>query len=233
VLLEEGLPPGTLVMIKDPQFVKSKRKRPFATPKYEGPYVVVRRSVHGPYYLARKDGAPFNHAVHRDQMKIVKRPRFRTYDQDDHNDDDETTYVVDEIIDHRFKDGIMQYKIKWKGYPLSQATWESEHQINDEMIIVNYFASLDKKKIKTLLRQQAANKARGDNAGDEEVHEEAPTERNTTFDGKRLVAANARRNTRLAQSVRQMHIAAMVLSTRSDSEHDESSSPASSDDDEV
>ena len=33
-------------------------------------------------------------------------------------------YLVEKIIGKRIKNGKIQYKIKWEGYPLSQSTWE-------------------------------------------------------------------------------------------------------------
>lgn len=36
----------------------------------------------------------------------------------------ESEYEVDRILDKRMRDGIMVYKIQWKGFPASEATWE-------------------------------------------------------------------------------------------------------------
>ena len=38
--------------------------------------------------------------------------------------DDNMDYEVEEIIDKKDINGILYYKIKWYGFPLSQATWE-------------------------------------------------------------------------------------------------------------
>ena len=48
-------------------------------------------------------------------------------------------YVIEKILDHREKEGQLEYYVKWKGYPLSQSTWENEHQFNDTALIDKYF----------------------------------------------------------------------------------------------
>ena len=43
---------------------------------------------------------------------------------------DEEEYEVEKILDKRKHYGKIQYLIKWKGYPLSEASWESENNLN-------------------------------------------------------------------------------------------------------
>jgi hypothetical protein len=33
------------------------------------------------------------------------------------------TYEVEDILDYRFRRGLLEYKIKWKNYPLDECTW--------------------------------------------------------------------------------------------------------------
>jgi len=42
----------------------------------------------------------------------------------------EEEYEVEEILDKRTRYGKIQYLIKWKGYPLSEASWEPEENLN-------------------------------------------------------------------------------------------------------
>ena len=37
---------------------------------------------------------------------------------------EEQLYNVEKILDHRFVNGKLEYKIKWENYPMSQCTWE-------------------------------------------------------------------------------------------------------------
>lgn len=36
----------------------------------------------------------------------------------------EKEYEVDKILDKNIRDGIVVYRIQWKGFPSSEATWE-------------------------------------------------------------------------------------------------------------
>jgi len=42
----------------------------------------------------------------------------------------EKEYKVEQILDKRTHYGKIQYLIKWKGYPLSEASWEPEENLN-------------------------------------------------------------------------------------------------------
>lgn len=41
----------------------------------------------------------------------------------------EPTYIVEKILDRQQIDGAIKYKVKWKGYPLSQCTWEPKSHL--------------------------------------------------------------------------------------------------------
>ena len=43
---------------------------------------------------------------------------------------DEEEFEVEEILDKRKHYGKIQYLIKWKGYPLSEESWEPENNLN-------------------------------------------------------------------------------------------------------
>ena len=44
----------------------------------------------------------------------------------------EEVYEVDSIIKHRRRVRGYQYYIKWKGYPITKATWENETAFSDD-----------------------------------------------------------------------------------------------------
>ena len=53
--------------------------------------------------------------------------------------DGELEYEVEAILRHRGKGARRQYLILWKGYPLSEATWEpEEHLLNAPDILADY-----------------------------------------------------------------------------------------------
>lgn len=44
----------------------------------------------------------------------------------------ESTYILEDILDKRKYRNKVQYKVKWKGYPRSQATWEDIQRLKDD-----------------------------------------------------------------------------------------------------
>ena len=50
----------------------------------------------------------------------------------------EEEYEVEEILDKRNHYGKIQYLIKWKRYPLSEASWEPEENLNCPEILKKF-----------------------------------------------------------------------------------------------
>ena len=46
--------------------------------------------------------------------------------------EEEEVYEVENILKHRRRGRGYQYYVKWKGYPISDATWESESAFSDD-----------------------------------------------------------------------------------------------------
>jgi hypothetical protein len=46
--------------------------------------------------------------------------------------DGEEVYNVETILNHRKRGRGYQYYIKWRGYPISDASWEPEHTFLDD-----------------------------------------------------------------------------------------------------
>jgi transposase InsO family protein len=132
-LLEHDLAPGTCVMIKDPEFIKSPGTRPKENARYLGPYYVIRRTLHGNYVLRDATGDVYDRNVPLDQIKVTK---AKKWDIEYHNKDD--IYQIDYIVDDRIKKGKKEFLIKWAGYPHSDNTWESITTITDKKIIQRY-----------------------------------------------------------------------------------------------
>ena len=135
-LLKTALPRGTLVMIKDPKFLMHSRKKPASAAKYIGPYTVQRRTKYGTYMLMDGTGSHLMRSVPLDQIKVLSAP-----DKGDLQPlaDDEEEYEIESILSHRVgTDGKWEYHIKWKGYPLSEASWTSEDKFVDTDIIKQY-----------------------------------------------------------------------------------------------
>ena len=43
-------------------------------------------------------------------------------------------YKVEDILGKRQVDGVVQYRIKWQGYPRWQNSWEPEHNVSPDLI---------------------------------------------------------------------------------------------------
>jgi hypothetical protein len=156
----DELKPGTLVMIKDPQYLLNPHVRPSSQPEWIGPYTVVRRTLYGPYTLRNDTGDVYDRSVPFDQMKVLYSP---TSIPAERKEDEENTYEVDYIMEHREENGEYYYKIKWKGYDAKDATWITEDKFNDPQPVERYFKLLAAKqqakrtRVSTLMQSSSDN----------------------------------------------------------------------------
>lgn len=56
----------------------------------------------------------------------------------------EREYIVEKITGKRIVDGCVEYSIKWKGYPMSENTWEKEEDCNCSALIREFETNLAK-----------------------------------------------------------------------------------------
>ena len=78
-------------------------------------------------------------AFPRDRLK-VQRPG-PPQETDTAADDD--LLDVEDILNVRTRNGVVEYFVKWGGFPLSQATWEPETQFVDLGPIERFWATKD------------------------------------------------------------------------------------------
>jgi Chromo (CHRromatin Organisation MOdifier) domain len=60
-----------------------------------------------------------------------------------HKQDDEV-YEVESICAKRLRNNTTEYRVKWKGYPLSDCTWEAQEDLNCDELVRSYEDSLKK-----------------------------------------------------------------------------------------
>jgi transposase InsO family protein len=142
-IVDESLPVGTVVYIKNPDYAVDRSKKPTTAPDYIGPYTVVRRTAHGPYILNDDTGVRVKRVIPLDQMKVLYTPDEKPFGADE-LDDPGKSYEVESILNHKIRDddGKEVYLAKWKGYPESEATWLSLDRFNDTEIVTQYLNSL-------------------------------------------------------------------------------------------
>jgi transposase InsO family protein len=140
-VIADELVPGTVVMIKDPQYLLHPSVRPSTQPMWIGPYTIVRRTLYGPYILRTDTGELYPRQVNIDQMKIVFSPQHLQTDTEKEKEEEgaDNTYEVDYIIKHKEDDGVMKYFIKWKGWDVEDSTWETEEAFNDPQPVERYW----------------------------------------------------------------------------------------------
>ncbi|GAU93750.1 hypothetical protein RvY_05641 [Ramazzottius varieornatus] len=54
-------------------------------------------------------------------------------------DADEELYVVEEILAKRVKNNVLEYKVKWEGYDLSEATWQTGDDLTNCAAVIEQF----------------------------------------------------------------------------------------------
>jgi hypothetical protein len=104
-------------------------------PKREGPFEITK--VIGPITYRLK--LPASWKIHDVFHATLLRPykENETYGENyprpppDLTEGDEL-YEVETILRHRRRGRGYQYLLKWKGYPISEATWESEQAFSDD-----------------------------------------------------------------------------------------------------
>ena len=141
-LVNEDLPAGTLITLKDPAYLLDPSKKPATAPTYAGTYTVVRRTAHGPYIVNDEAGERVKRVIPLDQMKIIYRPEDKPEGADE-VDGGDVSYEIERIISHREEeDGSTSFLVKWKGWPVTEATWIDKSKFNETDMLTDYLNSI-------------------------------------------------------------------------------------------
>ena len=140
---------GTIVYVLDPLTPRNKNSPPFT-----GPYTIAAAQPGGLYSLRDSTGGMFHRSVTRDMIKVrssaAPSPIPTTPASSSSSSSSAPTssaqpgpvsispvdpafhsYRVDELVDHRYVDGQLQYRVRWHGWSLQEASWEPAHNIED------------------------------------------------------------------------------------------------------
>ena len=136
-LVNEDLPTGTLITLKDPAYLLDPSKKPATAPTYAGTYTIIRRTAHGPYLISDETGQQVKRVVPLDQMKIIYRPEDKPEGADE-VDGADVSYEIEQIISHKEVDGQTSFLVKWKGWPVTEATWIDQSKFNETDMLTDY-----------------------------------------------------------------------------------------------
>jgi len=127
-ILHNEFPDGAKVMALDP--IQGDK----LTPRYEGPFTVIRRNTGGAYELKDGTGEILGRRYAPSQLKLVL---------DDLDDVD--IYEVEHLTDHRTSSmgGGVEYFVKWKGFPPEANTWEPERNFIERKCIDEYWKKIN------------------------------------------------------------------------------------------
>jgi transposase InsO family protein len=142
-LVNDDLPAGTLITLKDPAYLLDQSKKPATAPTYSGTYTIVRRTAHGPYIVNDETGERVKRVIPLDQMKIIYKPEDKP-DGADEVDGADVSYEIERIISHKEgADGATLFLVKWKGWPVSEATWIDKSKFNETDMLTDYLNSIN------------------------------------------------------------------------------------------
>ena len=116
-------PDGAYVMVIDVTRIGK------LSPRYEGPYKVVRRTRGGSYVLQESNGALLSRNFPPSALKLISQDPIRAGE----------TYEIEAILDHRGEGKERTYLVKWKGYDSSENTWEPIDNFQDITVINEYW----------------------------------------------------------------------------------------------
>ncbi|XP_056642274.1 chromobox protein homolog 5-like isoform X1 [Diorhabda sublineata] len=112
-----------------------------------------------------------------------KKAKDESSDDDLQNDEDDSQYEVEKIIEEKIIRGIRHYLIRWKGYEEESDTWEPEDTLNCPDIIADF--KENKKKTKGKKDKHSKKVTKGESADWDE---------NEDFEVERILEVHHRRD---------------------------------------
>ena len=145
-LLENKLPNNTLVLLKDPLYVKDTTIKPkFVSMYLPSKYRIIGCTENGAYTVINVDtNEVLDRKVTIDQMRRISGivdDRNLTIDDDetkrspkDESEDDE--FELEKVLSERWKGDRLQYLLKWKGY--ERPSWEWKTNVHAPRLMRQY-----------------------------------------------------------------------------------------------
>ena len=132
-MVPNDLPPGTMVMA----LVQDRNQK--LDPRYEGPYMVIRKNRRGAYVLRDAMGTILPRRFPVNHLRLISHKGILS----------EESFVVERVLDHQNMGNQCEYLVKWEGFPDSENTWEPESNFDMRKCISDYLQSLGERKTPT------------------------------------------------------------------------------------
>ena len=126
------------VWVNSSLIIRNKNKK--LKPRKLGPYKILEKVSPVTYKIDFPKNIRIHPIIHVSELEPYYEDTFKRKKEPPPpiivNDEEE--YEVEEILDKRKHYGKTQYLIKWKGYPLSEASWEPEEYLNCPEILKKF-----------------------------------------------------------------------------------------------
>lgn len=116
---------GDIVFIRNPTTGK-------LDPLFDGPFRIVNKTAANTYDIIDLAGNPFHRRVTTSQIKLA-------LSRDWPSDND--VFEFEEILDHRGSPDNWEFLVKWKNFPLEEASWVSQKDFTDPRVLKKYWES--------------------------------------------------------------------------------------------
>ncbi len=126
-VITNRLPLGTTVLILNEGI------KPKLASRYKGPFTIHNTDKNNNYILKDGTGDIVNDKFPLSKLKVVES-----------NEDSDTVFEIEKILDHKIINNEKHFLIKWKNYDPSENSWEREDNITSKRTINKYFKDLNK-----------------------------------------------------------------------------------------
>jgi len=118
------------VWVNSSLIIRNKNKK--LKPRKLGPYKIIKKISPVSYKIKLPNDIRIHPVIHVSELEPYYEDKFGRKQKPPPpiKINEEEEYEVEEILDKRKHYGKIQYLIKWKGYPLSEASWEPESNLN-------------------------------------------------------------------------------------------------------
>ncbi|KAK6526930.1 hypothetical protein TWF281_010126 [Arthrobotrys megalospora] len=91
----------------------------------------------------RRSASDQDDSSDEEMKQVEEQPGDEEEEEEGEGEGDEEEFVVEKILDHKWEDGVLKYKVKWKGYDKkSDQTWEPEDTLEEVVALEDYLKEI-------------------------------------------------------------------------------------------